>query len=79
MSNINNPEVTYVSVTAINFDDKQGLGVSWSAKGIGFGEITLFFKEGGGVEVDHEHMTDQFVITVLSKALQKYTEGNMCG
>lgn len=41
-----------------------GMVISWSAT-VGWGELTIYHTEGGGIEIDSECMSKEFVKQVL--------------
>lgn len=49
----------------------QGFTVSWGAKDIGFGELTLKQHEDGRVELDTEAMSKDFVKAVFAKLVEQ--------
>ena len=59
-----------LEVDAIERHVDNGFSIAWSAPHIGFGELT-FWWEGYELHVDTECMSDEFVKTVLSKAVDK--------
>lgn len=73
-----------VNVTLIDNDYFKGFVISWSAIGIGFGEVTLTwgldkerlkeFPNQQGFHTDTECMSNDFVEALMKKAAPKFAE-----
>lgn len=45
--------------------------LSWGAKGIGFGEVSIHFKKDGSIVIDDETMGREFVKAALCAVVDK--------
>ena len=63
-------EFTSIKVEPWHNEDFGGIVISWSARGIGFGEVTFSFKNGK-IEMDTECMSNEFVLALLAHSIPK--------
>lgn len=48
------------------------LRISWSTQAKGFGQLDISVYGHGEVEIDHEFMSKEFCIAVMTKFVEKY-------
>jgi len=60
-------KITYTKVETYSSDKSSGIIVNWSAQGIGFGQLTIYFKYGV-INIDNEGMSKAFCDEVIKKA-----------
>jgi len=46
--------------------------VNWSARGLGFGQVTLTTYADGSVHIDDEYMSKEFVKAVFDALIEKW-------
>jgi len=60
-----------LQVDGVSCNDK-GFRVYWSSKRKGNGEVTFVNKEGFALWIDHEFMSKEFCIALMTKLIEKY-------
>lgn len=50
--------------------------LSWACKGIGFGEVTFYIRDGK-LGIDTEAMSDEFVIALMTEAVKREKKGTL--
>jgi hypothetical protein len=50
--------------------------LSWACKGIGFGEVTFYLRDGK-LNLDNEGMSDEFVVALMTEAVKREKKGNL--
>jgi len=68
-----NPEFVYTKLSGVREQSRPGFVVDWGIKGIGFGQIILFTKEGKLI-LDHECTDKKFAKQVLGSLIDSAEE-----
>jgi hypothetical protein len=62
-----------ILITAIE-PIRDGFVIKWAAKGVGFGELTVWMNDDQTIHLDAEYMSDEFVMRVFKTLLTQKKE-----